>query len=52
MSSLSDIKKNQMKRDEAEKKIQNKEKPIKTKRIIIEFLLHYFFYQNNIIFTF
>jgi hypothetical protein len=35
-----------MERDEAEKKLkknQNKEKPIKTKRIIIEFLLHYFF---------
>jgi hypothetical protein len=37
------------------KKIKKKLKQIKTIKgniIIVEFLLHYFFYQNNTIFTF
>jgi hypothetical protein len=53
MNIISDI--YQMESDEAEKnlkkKIRNKKKPIKRK-IIIEFFLHYFFYQNNTTFTF
>ena len=46
--------KNQKKRNEM-KKNKKKLKQIKTIKgniIIVEFLLHYFFYQNNTIFTF
>ena len=47
-------KQNQMETDETKKikkRVLNKERLVK-KNIIIEFFLHYFFYQNNIIFTF